>query len=84
MEDKADEKGLHFKKAENFSEWYTEVIVKSGFMDYSPISGMMVLRADSYFAWEEIVKHVDKKLKDNGVQNTYFPLLIPEHLLKKE
>ncbi len=84
MDEKQDEKGLRFKKSENFSDWYVDVIIKSGFVDYSPVSGMMVLRPDAYFAWEQIMGYVDKELKGMGVQNTYFPILIPEHLLKKE
>ncbi|MCL5428096.1 MAG: proline--tRNA ligase [Candidatus Marsarchaeota archaeon] len=79
-----DQKGITVKKNENFSDWYTEVIIKSGFMDYSPVSGMIVFRPDAYFVWEEIYKAVDARFKKNGVQNTYFPLLIPERLLKKE
>ena len=76
--------GIKFKKSENLSEWYTDVLIKSGFVDYSSVSGMMVLRPDSYFMWEQIVSKTDIMLKQNGVTNTAFPLLIPERLLKKE
>ena len=79
-----DKGGIKAKKADNFSEWYVEAILKSEFVDYGPTSGMMVLRPDSYFIWEKIVSATDALLKGIGVANTYFPLLIPERLLKKE
>lgn len=72
------------KKSENFSEWYTSVLIDSGFIDYSPVSGMIVFRPDSYFAWEIIRDAVDTQFKKSGIQNVYFPLLIPEKLLEKE
>lgn len=79
-----DEKSITVKKAENYSDWYTQVITKSGFIDYSSISGMIVFRPDAYFAWEVIKQAVDERLKADGVQNVYFPMLIPEKLLLKE
>jgi prolyl-tRNA synthetase len=79
-----DKGGIKVKKAENLSEWYVDAIIKSEFVDYSSVSGMMVLRPDSYFIWEQIMAATDAMLKKNGVLNTYFPLLIPERLLNKE
>jgi prolyl-tRNA synthetase len=61
-----------------------DAIVRSEFVDYGPVSGMMVLRPDSYFVWEKVMAVTDEMLKKLGVQNTYFPLFIPERLLKKE
>ena len=84
MEDEKADKGIKFKKSENFSEWYTDVIIRSGFVDYSSVSGMMVLRPDSYFMWEQIFGEADRLLKKNGVTNTAFPIFIPERLLQKE
>ena len=72
------------KKSENFSDWYTSVLIDSGFIDYSPVSGMIVFRPDSYFAWETIRDAIDVQFKKSGIQNVYFPLLIPEKLLEKE
>ncbi len=75
---------LTAKKAVNTSEWYTQVIINSEFVDYSAVSGMMVFRPDSYFAWDSIKEATDRLLKKAGVQDVYFPLFIPERLLEKE
>ncbi|MGC8676059.1 MAG: proline--tRNA ligase [Candidatus Micrarchaeia archaeon] len=76
--------GISAKKESNFSEWYTDVLIKSEFIDYSAVSGMLVFRPAAYFAWQTAASAVDKLLSADGVENTYFPLFIPEHLLKKE
>lgn len=80
----AKSKGVTVKKAENFSEWYTQVIEKSDFVDYTAVSGCVAFRPSAYFAWEEIQKATDKLFKEAGIENVYFPTLIPEHLLNKE
>jgi prolyl-tRNA synthetase len=67
-----------------FSEWYQEVIVQAELVDSSPTRGCFVLRPYGYAIWENIQKELDKKIKALGVQNAYFPLLIPESFLKKE
>ncbi len=72
------------KKSENFSEWYTQVILKAELADYAPIKGCMVIRPYGYSIWENIQKSLDKKFKETGHQNAYFPLFIPESFLKKE
>ena len=72
------------KKAENFDEWYTQVILKSEIADYSPVSGCMVFRPSGYAIWENIQKSTDVEFKRVGITNTYFPIFIPERLLKKE
>ncbi len=61
-----------------------DAITKSEFIDYSPVSGMIVLRPDCYFLWERVKAVTDEMFKKIGVMNTYFPLFIPERLLKKE
>ncbi len=71
-------------KKSNFSEWYTEVIQKADLVDYGPVSGTMVMKPNGYSLWETARKYFDKKIKKDGVQNVYFPLLIPERLLVKE
>ena len=75
---------LKNKKDKNFSEWYTEVLIKSGFVDYSAVSGSMVLRPMLYAIWEKIVAELNQRFKKLGVKNVYFPTLIPEKLLVKE
>ncbi|MFZ7121839.1 MAG: proline--tRNA ligase [Eubacteriaceae bacterium] len=69
---------------EDFAKWYTDVISKTELVDYSPVKGFMVIRPYGYAIWENIQNQYDKKFKETGHQNMYFPLLIPESLLKKE
>jgi len=76
--------GLTVKKKEDFSEWYTQVVLKSGLADYAPIKGCMVYRELSYAIWEKIQEIFNAKIKKTGHKNVYFPLLIPESFLKKE
>lgn len=76
--------GVTVKKSENFSEWYTEVVLKSGLADYAPIKGCMVFRELSYAIWEKIQEIFNKKIKATGHKNVYFPMFIPESFLKKE
>ncbi len=76
--------GVTVKKSEDFSAWYTEVILKSGLADYAPIKGCMIFREHSYAIWEKIQETLNKKIKGKGHKNVYFPMFIPESYLKKE
>ena len=78
------EMGITVKKSENFSEWYTQAVLKSGLADYAPIKGCMIFREHSYAIWEKIQEIFNKKIKEKGHKNVYFPLFIPESFLKKE
>ena len=80
----ARQEGITVRKSENFDEWYTQVILKSELADYSPVSGCIVFRPSGYAIWEAIQRETDKEFKKIGIQNTYFPIFIPERLLKKE
>lgn len=79
-----DIKGLTVKKSENFSEWYGELLLKAELADYSPVRGFMIIRPRAYAIWEVIQKEFDSVIKKKGVQNAYFPLLIPDSFFKKE
>jgi prolyl-tRNA synthetase len=70
--------------AVDFPKWYTDVISKTELVDYSPVKGFMVIRPYGYAIWELIQSAYDKRFKETGHENMYFPLLIPESLLKKE
>jgi prolyl-tRNA synthetase len=83
-EQKEDLAGITVKKAEDFSEWYNQVVQKSGLADYSVISGCMVIKPYAYAIWENIMHWFDAKIKSTGVQNAYFPMFIPESFFKKE
>ena len=69
---------------EDFPQWYTDVVVKTQLVDYGPVKGTMVIRPYGYAIWENIQKELDARFKATGHMNAYFPLLIPESLLKKE
>lgn len=81
---KIHEEGLTIKKSENLSDWYTELIQKAKLADYSSIKGFMIIRPNAYALWEQIQKYFDAVIKEHGVRNAYFPLLIPESFFKKE
>ena len=68
----------------DFSRWYTDVVMQAGLMDYSEVKGCMVIKPYGYGIWELIQHEMDGRFKEVGVKNCYFPLLIPESLLKKE
>ena len=72
------------KMDENFSEWYTDIVLKAELVDYAPVKGFMVIRPYGYAIWENIQSILDARFKETGHQNAYFPLLIPESLLNKE
>jgi prolyl-tRNA synthetase len=71
-------------KSEDFSRWYLEIIRKTEMADYAPMKGMMVIRPYGYSIWENIQRLMDKRIKDTGHLNAYFPLFIPESLFRKE
>ena len=76
--------GISTKKADDFSEWYTQVVLKAGLADYAPIKGFIVLKPYGYAIWESIRDILDKKFKETGHQNGFLPVLIPESLLARE
>ena len=78
------EVGITVSKNEDFSEWYTQIIIKAELADYAPVKGLIVLRPDGYSIWESIKESLDKKLKETGHRNGFLPILIPESLLGKE
>ncbi|HIH15640.1 MAG TPA: proline--tRNA ligase [Nanoarchaeota archaeon] len=80
----AETQGITAKKDQDHSEWFTQVIQKAGLIEYTDVSGCYILRPYAYEIWETIQKYFDQKIKEKGVKNTYFPLFIPESLLKKE
>ena len=69
---------------EDFSQWYTDVILQSELVDYAPVRGCMVIRPYGYAIWERIQQEMDSRFKATGHQNVYMPMLIPESLLLKE
>lgn len=72
------------KREEDFSEWYQDIVEKAGLAEHSTVKGSMVIKPYGYAIWENIQKELDFQFKQKGVENAYFPLFIPENLLKKE
>jgi prolyl-tRNA synthetase len=76
--------GISVSKKNDFSEWYTQVVLKAKLADYAPVKGLIVLRPDGYSIWESLKDTFDKKFSQNGIRNGFLPVLIPESLLGKE
>ena len=69
---------------QNFADWYQDVIFEAELVDTSPTKGCYVLRPYGFAIWDNVRVVLDKKIKETGTQNAYFPLLIPESLITKE
>ncbi|HEY7029009.1 MAG TPA: proline--tRNA ligase [Gemmatimonadales bacterium] len=78
-----DDKALT-PRANDFSAWYNEVIMRAELADYSPVRGCMVIRPNGYAIWEQMQRALDDMFKEHGVQNAYFPLFIPMSFFSKE
>ena len=68
----------------DFPQWYSDVVLKTKLVDYGPVKGTMVIRPYGYAVWENIQKELDKRFKETGHENAYFPLLIPMSFMTKE
>lgn len=72
------------KRSENYSAWYNELVVKADLAEQSDVRGCMVIKPYGYAIWEKMQRILDDRFKATGVQNAYFPLLIPKSFLSKE
>ena len=79
----ADDKKLT-PRAQDFSAWYNEVVLRAQLADYSPVRGCMVIRPDGYGVWERMQRALDDMFKATGHRNAYFPLFIPKSFLERE
>ncbi len=68
----------------DFAGWYTDVVLKTKLVDYGPVKGTMVIRPYGYAIWENIQNEFNRRFKENGYSNAYFPLLIPMSFMTKE
>ncbi|MGN7471849.1 proline--tRNA ligase [Brevibacillus sp. SAFN-007a] len=82
-EDKAFVKEIT-PQSEDFSRWYIDAIKKADLMDYAPVRGCIVFKPDGFELWERIQEAMDKRFKETGHRNAYFPMLIPESFFQKE
>ncbi len=71
-------------RAADYSQWYIDIVLEAKLADYSPVKGCMVIRPRGYALWEKMRDVLDRKFKETGHSNAYFPLLIPESFMKKE
>ena len=72
------------KRAENYSQWYNDLVVKAELAEQSAVRGCMVIKPYGYAIWEKMQAQLDRMFKETGVQNAYFPLLIPKSFLSRE
>jgi prolyl-tRNA synthetase len=78
-----DERGVT-PQSEDFSAWYNELVFKAELVDRGPVRGTMVIRPYGYRIWELLQSDIDRRIKETGHVNAYFPLLIPESYLQRE
>jgi prolyl-tRNA synthetase len=71
-------------RADDYAQWYLDVIKAAQLADYSPVRGCMVIRPEGFAVWEAIQRDLDRRFKETGHVNAYFPLLIPQSFLTKE
>jgi prolyl-tRNA synthetase len=81
---KKPEHAISPTREQNYAEWYQQVIKAAELADNSPVRGCMVIRPWAYGIWENIQRDLDRRFKDTGHQNAYFPLFIPKSFLEKE
>lgn len=80
----SEKKPLSCTREENYAQWYQDVVSVAELAQHSPVRGCMVVRPWGYGIWENIQRYLDKKIKDSGHENAYFPLLIPVSSFEKE
>ena len=71
-------------QGEDFPRWYQDVIAKAELAEGGPVRGTMVIRPWGFAIWEHLRDALDRRIKDAGVENAYFPMLIPESFLRRE
>jgi prolyl-tRNA synthetase len=72
------------KRADNYSQWYNDLVVKADLAEAAPVRGCMIIKPYGYAIWEKMQAQLDKMFKETGVQNAYFPLLIPVNFFARE
>ena len=71
-------------RSEDYSQWYLDVVLKAELADYGPVKGCMIIRPYGYAVWEHMQADMDRRIKETGHVNAYFPLFIPKSFLEKE
>ena len=71
-------------REKDYSQWYNDIVIKSGLADYSAVRGCMVIKPYGFALWENMRDQLDRRFKETGHQNAYFPLFIPKSFLSRE
>ena len=71
-------------KGQDYSQWYLDVVLKADMADYGPVKGCMIIKPYGYAVWENMQRDMDRRIKETGHVNAYFPLFIPKSLLERE
>jgi prolyl-tRNA synthetase len=71
-------------KSQDYSQWYLDVVLKADMADYGPVKGCMIIKPYGYSVWEAMQRDMDRRIKETGHLNAYFPLFIPKSFLEKE
>jgi prolyl-tRNA synthetase len=71
-------------KGDDYSQWYLDVVLKTELADYGPVKGCMIIRPYGFAVWEHMQADMDRRIKETGHVNAYFPLFIPKSFLEKE
>lgn len=71
-------------REEDYSQWYNDLVIKAGLADYSAVRGCMIIKPYGYALWENMRNQLDKRFKETGHVNAYFPLFIPKSFLSRE
>lgn len=71
-------------RKQDYSQWYNDLVIKSGLADYSAVRGCMVIKPYGYALWENMRDELDRMFKETGHVNAYFPLFVPKSLFEAE
>ena len=71
-------------RGDDFSQWYLDMVLKAELADYGPVKGCMIIRPYGYAIWELMQAEMDRRIKDTGHVNAYFPLFIPKSFFQRE
>ena len=71
-------------KGQDYSQWYLDVVLKADLADYGPVKGCMIIKPYGYAVWENMQRDMDRRIKETGHVNAYFPLFVPKSLLERE
>ena len=72
------------KRSEDFSKWYNELVIKANLAEISAVRGCMIIKPNGFSIWEKMQAELDRKFKETGHQNAYFPLFVPKSLFEAE